>query len=88
MTLQGVPYTKQILIILTILDLNGFTIGPKIKNILTFEVGAPTARHPVRCDGSNFGQNLLRMAIIVCATVSALAGLWQVQTTRNKDAKF
>ena len=47
MTLQAVTYTKQILIVLTFMDLNGFMIGPGIKELLTFKVGTPTARHPV-----------------------------------------
>ena len=47
MTLQGVTYTKQILIVLTFMDLNGFMIGQEIKKLLTFKVGTPTARHTV-----------------------------------------
>ena len=47
MALLGVPYTKQILLVLTFMDLNGFMIGPEIKELLTFKVGTPTARHPV-----------------------------------------
>ena len=47
MTLQGVPCTKQILMVLTFMHLNVFMIGPEIKELLAFEVGTPTARHPV-----------------------------------------
>ena len=47
MTLLGIPYTKQILIVLIFMDLNGFMIGPEIKALLTFKVGTPTARRPV-----------------------------------------
>ena len=46
-TLHGVLYTKQILIVSTFMELNGFMIGPEIKMLFKIKVGAVIAEHPV-----------------------------------------
>ena len=47
MTLQAVTYAKQILIVLTFMESNGFMIGPEIKKLFKIKVDTPTAGHPV-----------------------------------------
>ena len=74
MTEQGVPYTKQILIVSTIMDLNGFTIGPEIKMFSTYKVGTPTARHPVYLVAINLGRSPGSWAVLQLATAQAGQG--------------
>ena len=45
--LYSVLYTKQILIVSTFMELNGFMIGPEIKMLFKIKVVTVTARHPV-----------------------------------------
>ena len=46
-TWHGVLYTKQILIISTFMELNGFMIGPEINKLFKIKVGTLIAEHPV-----------------------------------------
>ena len=45
--LHGVLYTKQILIVLAFMELNGFIIGSEIKKLFKIKVDTQTAGHPV-----------------------------------------